>query len=1175
MKQLKLTFLLTVFLSMMSNQAAAYDFEYDGLCYNIKSVEDLTCILTAGESKYYGDIVIPSEIVYQNRSLKVVGIDDSTFMQCERLSSVELPSTIQTIGEKAFEGCSYLKSIQLPDIVAFIGSYAFKDCISLSSIGLSSQLRSLEDGTFYSCTSISEIVIPHSIEKIGNNCFFGCIALSSIELSNAIMELGTSAFENCCQLKGIIIPLSLQLIQKRTFKGCSALKKITIPSGVIQIEDSCFMGCSNLSEVIIEDANTPIDFGYNTITSYSDYSDKRTPLFEDTKLKSLYLGRSLVRDYYGFSESQSPFSNLKSLSHIEIGPMVSYIGSHTFTNLPSVTELTIPSTVTRIGDMAFSGENIKKLYIEDGDAELVLDVMVNNWDVYCAHTFNGCPIEEIYYGRNIRFGGRSQNPGYPSTRSSFISSSLKKIIIGETVKQISPLLYSNEKLTTSLSQYPNLKSITFGSFLSFIPQLSENLLLEDIEMTSIEPQGTMEFSNSQYLNLKVSIPVGSKARYEKELNWKDFWNLQEKDGLIKSFEYEGLRYMIKSTNDVVVVKNHNPYNGNITVPPVVSFADSKYNVLSIGTAFRASSITHLTIPESISALDNYALYYCSSLKTVIVNGVVSNIGNYAFKECSSLEEIQLKNGLKHIGSYAFHGCEKIKKIELPNSTISIGSSAFMGCSELQQIILNEGLETIGDNIINECPKLHAITIPSTISIIPNNAFENCSNLTALIIKNGVKKIGEKAFRGCINLKSIDVPSSIRIIGEYAFQGCSSMINIELEHGIETIAAHSFDGCSSLAAIKIPPTVLTIGNLAFVGCSSLSEIEIEDGCESLTLGSYEESYSQLDSSTEKIMGNVIGRGLSAIHGLFYGIPLKKVYIGRNLVFPGYRRYHFIGAMDGRHYYIDYCYDSPFQSISTLKEVVIGANVNVLGRSAVKISDWKNKTFTIDQSLSFSECNNINTVKSRNTKAPQWVAFSENTYRNAKLFIPVGAKTSYAHTEGWNYFRNIIDRDKYTMTYMVDGQEYHTTEVEYGATITPEVEPTKEGYTFSGWSEIPETMPAQDVVVTGTFTINKYKVTFMYGDNVLTTIEVAYGEAIELPTSLNSERYKLVEWLDVPETMPARDIIIFADYVDGIDTITADSKEVQYIQMNGMYTNELKQGLNIIRMKDGTTKKVWVK
>ena len=63
--------------------------------------------------------------------------------------------------------------------------------------------------------------------------------------------------------------------------------------------------------------------------------------------------------------------------------------------------------------------------------------------------------------------------------------------------------------------------------------------------------------------------------------------------------------------------------------------------------------------------------------------------------------------------------------------------------------------------------------------------------------------------------------------------------------------------------------------------------------------------------------------------------------------------------------------------------------------------------------------------------------------------------------------------FKLLYQVDGVDYKSFDIEYGATITPEAEPSKEGYTFSGWSEIPATMPAHDVTVTGTFSINKYK------------------------------------------------------------------------------------------------------
>ena len=86
------------------------------------------------------------------------------------------------------------------------------------------------------------------------------------------------------------------------------------------------------------------------------------------------------------------------------------------------------------------------------------------------------------------------------------------------------------------------------------------------------------------------------------------------------------------------------------------------------------------------------------------------------------------------------------------------------------------------------------------------------------------------------------------------------------------------------------------------------------------------------------------------------------------------------------------------------------------------------------------------------------------------------------------------NKYTLTYKVDGLIHKTSNVEYETAITPEAEPIKEGYTFSGWSEVPATMPAKEVVITGSFTINKYKLIYMVDDKTYKTIEVEYGASI---------------------------------------------------------------------------------
>ena len=166
------------------------------------------------------------------------------------------------------------------------------------------------------------------------------------------------------------------------------------------------------------------------------------------------------------------------------------------------------------------------------------------------------------------------------------------------------------------------------------------------------------------------------------------------------------------------------------------------------------------------------------------------------------------------------------------------------------------------------------------------------------------------------------------------------------------------------------------------------------------------------------------------------------------------------------------------------------------------------------------------------------------------------------------------NSYTLTYMVDGVVYQSFTVKYKDAITPLEAPTKEGYTFSGWSGLLRSMPARDVTVYGKFTVNTYIVIFMDGDDVLYTEEVNYGEAIPIPEI--KDKYGLVyKWLDVPETMPAHDVVIQVDETDMIDGPTPDPSLVEresIYDLSGRKLPALQKGINIIRMSDGTIRKL---
>ena len=124
------------------------------------------------------------------------------------------------------------------------------------------------------------------------------------------------------------------------------------------------------------------------------------------------------------------------------------------------------------------------------------------------------------------------------------------------------------------------------------------------------------------------------------------------------------------------------------------------------------------------------------------------------------------------------------------------------------------------------------------------------------------------------------------------------------------------------------------------------------------------------------------------------------------------------------------------------------------------------------------------------------------------------------------------NSYKITYTVDGTVHATDSVAFGTTLTAIAAPTKEGHTFSGWSEIPATMPASDVTVTGSFTVNTYKVTYTVDGEVHATDSVAYGTALTALAAPTKEGYTFSGWSEIPETMPANDVTVTGSFA--IDT-----------------------------------------
>ena len=249
-------------------------------------------------------------------------------------------------------------------------------------------------------------------------------------------------------------------------------------------------------------------------------------------------------------------------------------------------------------------------------------------------------------------------------------------------------------------------------------------------------------------------------------------------------------------------------------------------VTSIGSnAFRAcTSLTSITMPNSITSIGEYAFYNCKGLSSIEIPSSVTSIGDSTFSGCERLTSIIIPSSVTSIGAFAFSYCDSFISITIPGSVASIGSGAFYLCESLTSITILEGVISICSSAFSSCKSLTSITIPESVKSIGDSAFSGCKILTSVtIIGNGITSIGSSAFSSCKSLESITIPSSVTSIGSGAFYRCSNLNSIIIPEGVTSIGEDTFEECSSLISVVVPQSVTSIGWSAFSSCSSLTDV----------------------------------------------------------------------------------------------------------------------------------------------------------------------------------------------------------------------------------------------------------------------------------------------------------------------------------------------------------------
>lgn len=268
----------------------------------------------------YTSVIIPPKIILpemgNNIVYEVIGIGANAFSGCGNLKSVNIPSSIQYIGESAFME-SGLESVTIPNTVTSIGNLAFYDCGNLKTVTIPESVENIGYGAFADCCSLTEINvengntkylsengilfdkskatlicypagksgeynIPNSVTTILFGAFSECSKLTSLTIPNSVTEVGDGAFSGCVGLTTLTIPNSVESIDEFAFDSCINMKSVFIPLSVKFIGDSVFTGCDNLTIYCEAESepnnwklidwnpdNRPVVWGYNS-TEYDN-----------------------------------------------------------------------------------------------------------------------------------------------------------------------------------------------------------------------------------------------------------------------------------------------------------------------------------------------------------------------------------------------------------------------------------------------------------------------------------------------------------------------------------------------------------------------------------------------------------------------------------------------------------------------------------------------------------------------------------------------------------------------------------------------------------------------------------------------------------------------------------------------------------------------------------------
>ena len=773
-----------------------------------------------------GDVIIPNEL----GGYPVKKIGEKAFYSEYKIKSIFIQSGIEEIGREAFSSSDdwdddvriSIKSLTLPDTLKKIGYEAFFYMNLNGELLLPESLEFVDNYAFYRTRVYNkELFIPKNVEHIGTGAFLdnGFIKYKVDENNKYFSNDDEGALYNKDKTVLVHYPNDTYVAENSTFE---------IPNTVVTIAPYCFHYTRCLKEIVIPESVRVIEdhaFGFNSTLKKLVFPitlEKvgATPLYGDITHEVYYEGSeeqwNEICEFFYSSEEGIHFlygtEPHEYSEEITKAPTCKQMGKKTYTCTCGVA---YSEDIDRLND------DHSKYYTE----KVVTPAKLNKTgkkEIVCkvcgvVDSGNIPEIRSIYVREDYYYTGKEIKPNVDISTRADISKNEYEIIYPEKAVDV-----GTYKLTVKFSgKFEGTHEYTFKILPASVNNLKAQLGVKGITFTWDKNKEATAYK------IRVSIDDGEAEYHEVPADTLK-WVVPSVYG---GGELEVDKYCVFTVTAVTKLSDGTVMEGLQTRQDVKFTPEQKtykakegtYTYFLLGdeaTIVKADVKGNVTIPsklggKKVTGILSYAFKDLSKLTAIVIPEGVKFIGIGAFKD-SGITKITLPATLTDIDENAFQYCKQLKSVVLSskNPALTLDEKGVLYNKDKTELILFPSKSSVKE-----------YTLPETVTKIWSYAFSYNNTLKSVTVNEGVTEIGEFAFHCCKGMTALSLPQSLETIGQSAFRACTKLTGIVVGEKVKRLPTYTFAYCTRLKDVTLPKGLETISSKVFYECFAIEEIVI--------------------------------------------------------------------------------------------------------------------------------------------------------------------------------------------------------------------------------------------------------------------------------------------------------------------------------------------------------------